>query len=184
MSKIRKFCAYRRIERAYTRRSKFTKKAYVKANPSIKIVRFEMGDGKKKFDYTLNLASKTDLQIRHDSIESARQTSNKLLEADVGKNDYFLRVMIYPHHILRENPLAAGAGADRMSTGMQKSFGKPMGMAARVKQGQTVFQLKLNKQHLEIGKRALKRASYKLPCSYRVVVIPNNPVVKKAVKKD
>lgn len=178
MTKIRKFCAYRRLERAYTRRSKFTKKAFVKANPSIKIVRFEMGDQKKSYDYTLNLRSRTNLQIRHDAIESARQTSNKLLESDVGKNDYFLRIMIYPHHVLRENPLAAGAGADRMSTGMQKSFGKPIGAAARVKEGQVIFQLKVNKQHLELGKRALKRASYKIPNSYRIEVIQNTPAKK------
>ena len=46
---------------------------------------------------------------------------------------YFFQLRIYPHHILRENPLAAGAGADRMSTGMKCAFGKPISVAARVK---------------------------------------------------
>src|SRR3989344_3553194 len=171
MARLRKFCAYRRLERPYTRRSKFVEKSYVKANPALKIVRFEMGaPPSKSFDYVLNLKPKAALQIRHDALESARQTSNRFLESSVGKNNYFMKIMVYPHHVLRENPLAAGAGADRMSTGMQKSFGKPIGLAARIKRGQTIFQLKVNKAHIETAKAALKRASYKLQCSCRIEV--------------
>ncbi|MBU0535891.1 MAG: 50S ribosomal protein L16 [Nanoarchaeota archaeon] len=171
MARARKFCAYRRVERAYTRRSKFTEKSFVKANPNLKIVRFEMGNQAKKYTHTLNLKIKGDMQVRHDSIESARQVSNRHLEADIGKNDYFLKILVYPHHILRENPLAAGAGADRMSTGMKCSFGKPIGLAARLKNDQTVFQLKVNKNHLEAAKSAIKKASYKLPGSWRTEVV-------------
>jgi large subunit ribosomal protein L10e len=171
MARIRKFCAYRRLERPYTRRSKFSEKSFVKGNPAMKIVRFDMGNPKKSFEYTLNLEPKMDIQIRHDAIEAARQTSNRLLERDIGKNDFYMRIMVYPHHVLRENPLAVGAGADRMSTGMKKSFGKPIGLAARVRKGQTVFQLCVNKAHLENAKKALKRASYKLPCSCRIEVV-------------
>ncbi len=175
MARLRKFCAYRRLERPYTRKSKFTGKAFVKANPNLKIVRFEMGNNKKAFNYTLRLKSTADMQIRHDSIESARQTSNRLLERTPGKSFYFMKIPIYPHHVLRENPLAAGAGADRMSTGMKKSFGKPIGMAAQVRKGQTLFELKINKPHIETAKKALKRASYKLPCSGRIEVMESAP---------
>ena len=170
MARLRKFCAYRRLERPYTRRSKFTEKSYIKANPNIKIVRFEMGNQKKDYDSKLNLRAKSDMQIRHEALESARQTANRFLEARIGKGDYFLKILIYPHHVLRENPLAAGAGADRMSTGMKRSFGKPMGLAARVIKDQTIFQLKVNKKHVAAAKRALHRASYKLPVSCRIEI--------------
>ncbi|HLC89113.1 MAG TPA: ribosomal protein L16 [Candidatus Nanoarchaeia archaeon] len=65
-------------------------------------------------------------------IESARMTSNRVLEKNIGR-EYHLRIKIYPHHVLRENPLASGAEADRMSTGMKLSFGKSISTAARVR---------------------------------------------------
>ena len=165
MARIRKFVAYRKLERPYTRISKFKKKSYVKSTPHRTTVRFDMGTRKKKFEYNLDLISKADLQIRHNAIESARMTCNRLLEAQAGKNSYFLRICIFPHHILRENPLAAGAGADRFSTGMAHSFGKPISSAARVRTGQILFHLNINKQYLDLAKLALKRAAKKLPCS-------------------
>jgi len=176
MARLRKFAAYRKIERPYTRISKFRKKSFIRSNPNLKIVRFEMGDPKKEFNYTLELVSKTDLQIRHDSIESARQTSNRALEKELGKTGYFMKIMIYPFHILRENPLASGAGADRMSTGMKKSFGKAIGAAAQVRKGQKVCIVKVNKNGLETAKNALKRVSKKIPNSYSIVVKENKPV--------
>jgi large subunit ribosomal protein L10e len=81
--------------------------------------------------------------------------------------------VIYPHHILRENPLASGAGADRFSTGMQKAFGKPTGLAARVKAGQTLMRLSVNKSNLKDARMGLKRAQYKFPCGCSIVVNKN-----------
>ena len=176
MARLRKFSAYRKVERPYTRISKFRKKSFIRSSPNLKIVRFEMGDPRKKFNYTLELVSKTDLQIRHDAIESARQTSNRALEKALGKMGYFMKIMIYPFHILRENPLASGAGADRMSTGMKKSFGKAIGAAAQVKKGQKVCIIRVNKDGLETAKNALKRVSKKIPNSYSILVKENNPV--------
>jgi large subunit ribosomal protein L10e len=74
---------------------------------------------------------------------------------------------------MRENPLAAGAGADRMSTGMKHSFGNPIGSAARVRKGQTVMLIKVNKTNLELGKLALKRAGAKLPCACQIIINEN-----------
>jgi large subunit ribosomal protein L10e len=173
MARLRKFCGYRRLERPYTRVSKYKKQSYIKADPRHVIVRFDMGNQVKKFDYHLDLKAKASLQIRHNAIESARQTCNKWLESKIGLNDYSLKVMIFPHHILRENPLAAGAGADRFSTGMAHSFGKPVSVAAQVKKGQTMFRVSLNKDKLEVGRAALKRAQYKFPCDCLIEIIPN-----------
>ena len=57
-----------------------------------------------------------------------------------------------------------------MSTGMQKPFGKAISAAARVMQGQTVFELRINKNNLILGREALARAARKLPCSCKIVV--------------
>ncbi len=171
MARIRKFVAYRRIERPYTRTSKFKAKSYIRMTPTVKIVRFQTGDLNKRFGWTLSLLSKSDLQIRDNALESARQTSNKLLESYLGLNGFHMRVKVYPYHILREHALAAGAGADRFSSGMAHSFGKPTGVAARIKKGQAIFEVSVDKQNLGVAKQALERASKKLPCSCTIRVV-------------
>ena len=171
MARIRKFVAYRRLKRPYTRTSKFKAEAYIRMAPNVKVVRFNSGDASKIFAYTLNLLSKSDLQIRDNALESARQTSNKLLESYLGLKGFHLKVNVYPYQVLREHALASGAGADRFSSGMAHSFGKPIGVAARVKKGQTIFQLRVDKQNLGIAKQALERASKKLPCSCTIQII-------------
>lgn len=180
MAKKRKFCAYRAVERPYTRFSKYKKMSFVKAKPVCKIVRFNMGSPTKKFTHKVKLIAKDSLQIRDNAFESARLTSNRLLEGELGKNGFRLRIIPYPHHILRENPLAAGAGADRMSTGMKCSFGKTVGIAAQIKRGQTIFEVEVNKNNLELGRKAMKRASYKIPCGCFIEVYENK--VEKTAK--
>ena len=173
MAKARKGVAYRSIERPYTRFSKFSKYCYVRARPVSRVVRYDMGIEGKPFEYTLFLTSKNDLQIRDIALESARQTSNRLLEKKLTKTDYKMKILAYPHHVLRENPLAAGAGADRMSTGMAHSFGKPIGIAAQIKKGKNLMRVDVNAVHIEIARQALKRAQYKLPCPCTISVIKN-----------
>ena len=77
---LRKGCCYRKLERPYTRKSKFKSKNYVKAIPNHNIQRFEMGDRNKKFSYKVKLVSKSTLQLRHNAIESARMVVNRQLE--------------------------------------------------------------------------------------------------------
>jgi len=170
MAKLRKFCAYRRLERPYTRISKYRNQSFVRAKPANKIVRYNMGDPKKEFELKLLLVSKSELNIRHNALESARLITNRLLESSLGKGNFYFHIKLYPHHILRENPLASGAGADRMSTGMKKSFGKSIGRAARVKKGQVIFELNVNKAHFKTAREALRRAYTKLPGSCSILV--------------
>jgi large subunit ribosomal protein L10e len=169
MAKLRKFAAYQKLERPYTRISKYTKKNYVRGGfPHMKVIKFDMGNPRKEYDTVIKLNSCKSMNIRHNALESARMTSNRLLEKNLGK-EYHLRIKVYPFHVLRENPLASGAGADRMSTGMKKSYGKSIGCAARVKEGQTVIELRINKENIRLGKEALSRASKKFPCSCKVI---------------
>lgn len=173
MAKLRKFCAYKRLERPYTRISKFRNKSFVRTRPHSKVVKYSMGNEHREYNNTLQLISKDAVQIRHNALESARQTANKVLEKDIGKGNFHFKMKIYPHHILRENPLASGAGADRMSTGMKKAFGKAIGVAAQVKKNQVILEVKVDKLHLDLGRKALKRFNYKLPCSTRIETIEN-----------
>ncbi len=177
MAKLRKGCAYRNLNpSAYTRISKYRHLSFARVRPASKIVKFNMGDINKKYDYKVYAVSKDDYQLRHNAIEAARQSANRLLESKAGKNMYFLRVRPFPHHILRENPLAAGAGADRMSTGMKHSFGKPIGIAARVRKGQIIVEVHVEKQHLDIAKKAVLRFTHKIPygCYIRSEAIASN----------
>lgn len=169
MARLRKFVGYRNWERPYTRTSKFNKKNYIRGGfPNVKIVKYEMGNIHGNYDSIVTLHSDRNLNIRHNALEAARMTSNKFLEKALGRKGYFLKIRPYPFHVMRENPLASGAGADRMSTGMKKSFGKIIGAAARVKDGQIIMEVRVPKAGVKVAKQALKRASAKFSCTGKV----------------
>lgn len=157
------------MERPYTRQSlRKPRKGYVKGVPEIKIHRFEMGNVRKKFPVKMSLISESHIQVRHNALEAARMAAHKVLVNGVGEEGYFMKVLIYPFHVLRENPLATGAGADRFSSGMRLSFGHPIGTAAQIKNDQNIISVWVETGKEEIAKRALKIASYKLPGKYRI----------------
>lgn len=162
---------YRRFERPYTRQSiRVPKKGYVKGVPKAKITEFELG---QKADYpkALYLISERDVQIRHNALESARVSAVQIIEKGLGKGTgFFLKVRVYPHHVLRENALATGAGADRFQQGMRMSFGKPIGTAARVRAGQKIIEVRTAEINIPKVKEALKQASYKLPTPCKILV--------------
>lgn len=161
---------YRKMERPYTRQSrKKPKKGYVKGVPDIKIHRFEMGNRNKEFQKKLSLVSGMNMQIRHNALEAARNAAHKVLVTGVGEEGYFMKILVYPFHVMRENPLATGAGADRYQTGMRQSFGKPIGLAARVKKKQSIIRVWIDGGGESVAKKALQTASYKLPGKCRVV---------------
>ena len=160
---------YKKPKRPYTRVSRRRpRKSYVKGVPGSKIVKFEVGDPKAEYAHTLDLVSEEKIQIRHNALESARVNANKYLSLNLGKEVYFLKVLVYPHQVMRENALATGAGADRLQEGMRRSFGKPIGFAAVVKKGQKILTIKVPKGKKTIAMEALRRASHKLPCKCRI----------------
>ncbi|MBR9675497.1 50S ribosomal protein L16 [Candidatus Woesearchaeota archaeon] len=171
MARLRKGVAYRRLERPYTRKSKYRNKSFVRSIPNNKIVKYDHGDLKKDFPITFILVSKGNAQLRHNCLESARLTINRTLEKNLGKKGFHFKINVYPHHVLRENPLASGAGADRMSTGMKKSFGKSIGLAAQIKEGQKVFTVSVDKGDEDTAKKALTKATSKMSVSANIVQI-------------
>ena len=105
------------------------------------------------------------------AIESTRLAANKTLEKTTGETGYSSKLRIYPHIRLRENKMIAAAGADRLSDGMRRAFGKANSLAARVKKGQVIMEMNVKKEHLEAAKSALKKACVKLPGTPSINVI-------------
>ena len=174
MANLRKFKCYRTVKRAYTRKSKYKKKAYVKAVPVSKVIRYDMGNVKKKYKYSVDLISRENIQVRHNALESARQVGNRRLENKLGRTGYHFKLRVYPHHVLRENKMLVGAGADRMQTGMQKAFGRAIGIAAQLGKGQKVFTISVNKSGLEAAKEALILVNTRLPRKFGIEVNENS----------
>ncbi len=170
MAGLRKGHAYSKYyKRAYTRKSKYKNKAFVKAVPNNKIVKFDMGDLKKDFPKKVHIVSKQKLQLRHNALESARVLINRRLVKEFGQN-YRFKLRLYPHHVLRENKMLTGAGADRMQSGMQRAFGKPMGIAARLKKDQKIFTAYVEEKDVEKAKAAMKAGLTRLPQKYSIIV--------------
>ncbi len=170
---LRKASAYsKRYARPYTRKSKVRQKSYIKAIPNSKVVKLRMGDlegyAQGKFPIILNVLSTDDCQFRDTSLEAVRQFLNGHLVTKMAK-DFYFEVKIYPHHILRENKMLTGAGADRMQTGMALSFGKTVGRAALVKKGQIILVVgvKTPKQEADV-RILLTSAKSRMPCSISV----------------
>lgn len=169
MADLRKGRCYRGIERSYTRKSKFKAKGFIKAIPQSKIVKFNLGDTKKDFPCKIDLISRDDVQIRHNSLESARLIVNRRLMKQLGPKGFNMIIRVYPHHVLRENKMLTGAGADRMQTGMAHSFGKAVGTAAQVKKGGRIMSIFVEDKDHDFALKCLKLAVPRLPCKCLVV---------------
>jgi large subunit ribosomal protein L10e len=57
---------------------------------------------------------------------------------------------------------------------MAKAYGKPVGTAARLKMNKLILIARVDEEHIENAKIALKRAKDKLPVPCRIVVTKNN----------
>ena len=162
---------YRHVKRPYTRQSqKRPKKGYIKGVPGSKLVTFEMGKMKDAFSLNVSLVSKGRVQIRHNALEAARVAANKSLADAIGEENFYMKVIVFPHHVLRENAMATGAGADRYQSGMRLAFGRPIGTAAQVKIGQKLFTIRSVPGKYKEIKDAFKIAMSKLPTPCKLIV--------------
>ncbi len=157
----------------YTRVSKKKGKSYIKTIPQQKIVKFTMGDKelykKGKLPHHLILVAQEKVQIRHNALEACRQFVNKKLDKPLS-GQYFFKVITFPHHVQRENKMLTGAGADRMQSGMQLSYGKSSGKAAIVNKGNKIFMIALaNEKAVTYARKILKQIKSKLPGKYKTV---------------
>ncbi|MCA9487610.1 MAG: 50S ribosomal protein L16 [Nanoarchaeota archaeon] len=170
---LRKANAYsKRKVTPYTRSSKKRTKAFIKTMPAHKIVKFDMGKtsdfNKGKLPHVLTVVSMEKVQIRNNAMESCRQYINKKLDKELG-GQYYFKIVPFPHHVQRENKMLTGAGADRMQTGMQLSFGKSMNKAAILKKGSKLFVLGLpNEKGLILARKLIRQINSKIPGKIRV----------------
>lgn len=146
------------------------RRSYVKGVPASRIRQFETGDPNLELPVKIRLSTKIAVQVRHNSLEAARIAANKLLDKNV-PGRYFMKLLVYPHHILRENRIATGAGADRFQQGMRQSFGIPISTAARLKEGQSIFEIRVDSGKEGLVKEALNHAQKKLPCPCKITIM-------------
>merc|ERR1711971_286148 len=105
-----------------------------------------MGGAKKApvdlFPFVAHLVCDEKQQISSEALEACRIAINKHLTNTVGKDGYHIRVRVHPFHVIRANKMLSCAGADRLSGGMRHSYGKPIGVAARVDIGQVLLSVR------------------------------------------
>ena len=171
---LRKALTYsKRYARPYTRVSRAKSKSYIKVVPHNKVVRYNFGNVQSfiagKYSFAIRLITDENIQIRDTAIEASRQLLVKYLDEKL-PNMYYLEIKVHPHHILRNNKMAAGAGADRLSSGMSQSFGTVEGRAAIVKKGHNVFIIHTeNDAHARIARDTMQMVKAKLPCRAKII---------------
>ncbi|MBD3312036.1 50S ribosomal protein L16 [archaeon] len=170
MAKLRPGACYRKPKRPYTRVSRYRELSYVKGVPGSKVRKFDMGSPGKDFDSKVEVITKESLQIRHNALEAFRMSANSNMLKKVGRNNYHFKLKTYPHQIIRHNPTANFAGADRFSSGMKHSFGKPLGRAAVVKRGQVIGYIRVDEKDVKTAKKIFKTAVQRLPCKCSIKI--------------
>ena len=156
----------------------YTRKDYIRKIPASKIVQYDMGNLSEDFPLQVSLVVKDHTHLTHNALEAARVAANRYLQRMTGKLGYRLKIRTYPHHIVRENPMATGAGADRVQSGMRGAFGKAVSSEALVRKDQKVVTAYVNVKDFEHAKVALNRAAMKLPVSCRLTVDKGNEFVQ------
>jgi large subunit ribosomal protein L10e len=126
-----------------------------------------LNDGKIPHELVVLCTEK--VQIRHNALEACRQYINKQLDTGLA-GQYRFKIVPFPHHIQRENKMLTGAGADRMQTGMQLSFGKCVGKSAIMKKDSKLFVINVaNPKAVSFVRTILKKVKSKLPCKIKVL---------------
>lgn len=154
---------YREVEgQVYTRRE------YMGGVPNCRVTQFDTGNLRAEFPFSLTLDTEEAAQVRDIALEAARVSAVRVLEK-MAPNGYHLKVRRYPHQVLREHKMAMGAGADRISDGMRRAFGKPVGHAVRAAIGTALLTVYTDKANLGVAREALRKAAHKLPVPTRVI---------------
>jgi len=154
-------------------RMAYTRRKFMGGIPGNKIVKFTMGNTGKKFPMRVELINLEHGQIRNNSLESARIAANRQLELELGTELYAMKVIPFPHIVLREHKRVNVAQADRFQEVMKRPYGKPTGTAARVKRGEPLIVIEVEQEGIAVAKEALKRAMDKFPVPSRIFVSEN-----------
>ena len=114
---------------------------------------------------------KDQIQISSNALEALRVSVNSVLQRELGKSNYRLRIRPKTFQKIRENRMLAFAGADRVQSGMRNSFGRTIGVCARVQAGQIICDVGTNIKNLDLVRERLRIGSMKIPCSSQTVIL-------------
>lgn len=140
----------------------YARKEYISRIPQLRVSRFKLGK-EGDFNAVFRLLVKKPALIMQEALEAARVAANKILETELGEAKYVLRLIPYPHIVCREHKMLTMAGADRLSKGMKRAYGKPTTLAAKIGAGDPVIEVFSTLESEKIVKKSLKTASSKLP---------------------
>jgi ribosomal protein L10e len=155
--------------------------SYVRGVPDSKVRVFKMGAMKPAdAEIQMDLVATGGYQMRDNALEASRVMANKVFEKKTMPDQYQFNVRLFPHQCLREHSMLSGAGADRLSAGMRKPFGRPTGRAIVTKKGTVVMTLYTKKANEAIGKEGLRRAASKLPGACAIITTEKKPAVAAA----
>jgi len=151
----------------------YTRREYITGIPGSKIAQHQMGDlegDQEDYPVQISLITEEECQLRHDALEASRLSANRHLLKELGEGNYKMMLRKFPHHVIRENKQATGAGADRVSDGMRQAFGKVVGTAARIPRNDRIFTIWCQPEQADVAKDALRRAYNKIspPCRVKV----------------
>jgi len=138
----------------------YSRLEYIAGAPQVKISRFKSGAG--KYDFGMRMVSQDSCHLRQEALEAARVVVNNQLQKKLGENSCVLHVKVYPHIVTREHRLLGQAGADRISQGMVRAFGKPTGRKTKLARGQTIMEAYASRENEAVVKAALSAGLYKL----------------------
>ena len=154
---------------AYTRKSRRNmSKNYVKVDPHKNLHHLETGKMVPDYDVKFELIAKQSYYHRDNALESARITMHRELEKNTS-GKYYLLIRVYPHHIVRENRMVSGAGADRIQKGMRQAFGKPTSKAALIREGRPVMTVYTYSQYRADVLNGFRKVSRKLSGNWKIV---------------
>lgn len=148
----------------YQKNKPYIKSRYCRGVPEGKIRIFDVGAKKAPVDlfpFVAHLATDEKQQVSSEALEACRVAINKHLTKTIGKDNYHIRIRAHPFHVLRANKMLSCAGADRLSSGMRHSYGKPIGVAARVRIGQILISVRSKDAHEPHVIEAIRRGKFK-----------------------
>ena len=148
----------------YQKNKPYIKSRYCRGVPESKIKIFDVGNKKAPVDlfpFVAHLVCDEKQQISSEALEACRVAVNKHLGKTIGKDAYHIRMRAHPFHVLRANKMLSCAGADRLSSGMRHSYGKPIGVAARVDIGQILLSVRAKDASEAHVVEAIRRGKFK-----------------------
>jgi len=154
----------------------YARQEYIHSKPPTRVTRFTVGETSLDYEYKVTLVAPYSKEVSGKALEAARVTANKVIGAETGQQ-FLLKVLAYPHEITRAHRFMGFAGADRLSQGMKRSFGRPTERAAMARADQPILAIYAMASGVETAKKALMRASKKLPlpCQVKVEALKKAP---------